>query len=86
MNDINCSMILKNKISLIFLLIIIKINKTNKILPKLKLLYLVFKFVLKKKSKYLLNNNKFKNEINPFLYIILTLKINISIKKLYFYS
>ena len=49
MNDINCSMILKNKISLLnlFLLIIIKINKTNKRLPKLKLLYLVFKIVLK---------------------------------------
>jgi len=50
MNDINYSMILKNKISLLnlFSLIIIKkINKTNKRLPELKLLYLVFKIVLK---------------------------------------
>ena len=51
MNDINYSMILKNKISflnLFSLIIIKKINKTNKRLPELKLLYLVFKIVLKR--------------------------------------
>ena len=50
MNDINYSMILKNKISLLNLFIDnykFK-NKTNKRLHKLKLLYLVFKIVLKR--------------------------------------